>query len=261
MTAVSPMARTDFLGVAFDRIPIERLLEVLAERRADHPLRSVITPNVDHVVRLDRQRDPDGAIGRAYHNAGWTLCDSRILALLARIAGLSLPVVPGSDLTASLLETVAAPDDRIAVVGGDGAMIAALAQRYPALKFSHHEPPMSLARNPAARTAAAAFVAADGARFTLIAVGSPQQELIASEASAIAGATGTALCIGASLDFIVGRRRRAPRLMRRLALEWLFRLASEPRRLAHRYVVVGPRIVPIMIRWLAAREAHKGRRQ
>jgi exopolysaccharide biosynthesis WecB/TagA/CpsF family protein len=58
----------------------------------------------------------------------------------------------------------------------------------------------------------------------------------------IAGATGTALCIGASLDFITGRERRAPMLLQRLSLEWAYRLFSAPRRMWRRYLVEGPRV-------------------
>ena len=44
-----------------------------------------------------------------------------------------------------------------------------------------------------------------------------------------------ALCVGATIDFLAGEKARAPRWMRRMRLEWLHRLLSEPRRLAKRY--------------------------
>ncbi|HQU45083.1 MAG TPA: WecB/TagA/CpsF family glycosyltransferase, partial [Pirellulales bacterium] len=44
-----------------------------------------------------------------------------------------------------------------------------------------------------------------------------------------------ALCVGATIDFLAGERRRAPRWMRRTGLEWLFRVLTEPRRLGRRY--------------------------
>jgi len=53
------------------------------------------------------------------------------------------------------------------------------------------------------------------------------------------------LCVGASLAFLTGQLRRAPRAMQVLHLEWLFRLLSEPRRLWRRYVLKGPRIFHI----------------
>jgi exopolysaccharide biosynthesis WecB/TagA/CpsF family protein len=83
---------------------------------------------------------------------------------------------------------------------------------------------------------------ASAARFILIAVGSPQQELIAAAICDMPDARGTGLCIGAAIDYLAGRERRAPRWMRRLALEWLHRLLVNPARMWRRYLVDGPRI-------------------
>ena len=63
------------------------------------------------------------------------------------------------------------------------------------------------------------------------------------------GAVGVGLCIGASLDFLTGRKARAPLWMRKASLEWLHRLLSEPRRLWRRYLVEGPRIFVLTMRW------------
>ena len=87
----------------------------------------------------------------------------------------------------------------------------------------------------------------------LLAVGSPQQEVLAGRIAAAGGATGCALCIGASLDFIAGRQRRAPRVVQRLGLEWAHRLASQPGRLWRRYLVDGPRIFRLAHAWQRAR--------
>src|SRR3546814_9578453 len=61
----------------------------------------IVTPNVDHLVQLDRSNDP--AMALAYRDAELCLCDSRNLARLARWSGIDLPVVTGSDLTRDLL--------------------------------------------------------------------------------------------------------------------------------------------------------------
>jgi exopolysaccharide biosynthesis WecB/TagA/CpsF family protein len=73
-------------------------------------------------------------------------------------------------------------------------------------------------------------------------VGSPQQELVARALQERGRARGLALCVGASLDFIGGIEQRAPLWMQRASLEWLYRLLQNPRRLAGRYLVRGPRI-------------------
>jgi len=106
----------------------------------------------------------------------------------------------------------------------------------------HHNPPMGFIRNPAAVETALKFVEdASPFRFCFIAVGSPQQEVVANHLKSRGIARGLALCIGASIDFVTGSERRAPRWMQAMALEWVYRLSQNPRRLARRYLVRGPR--------------------
>ncbi len=177
------------------------------------------------------------------------LCDSRIVAGLAALRGVTLPVVPGSDLTVALFAQVARPGDRLCLIGGDAKMHAALRSLRPDLDIAHHVPPMGMLARPDAMAAAAAFVRDARARFTLLAVAMPQQEILALRIKEAGGAVGTGLCIGASLDFLTGRKARAPLWMRRASLEWLHRLGSEPRRLWRRYLVEGPRVFLLAWRW------------
>ncbi len=65
----------------------------------------------------------------------------------------------------------------------------------------------------------------------------------------------SALCAGAAIDFLTGKQRRAPRILQRLALEWAYRLALEPRRLAHRYVIESPQGVLLVLRAALRRRA------
>lgn len=251
-------ARRPFVGIDFDPLDTEAAVEWLTQVTADTPFRYVVTPNVDHVVRLEAlgEKDAGGAeLWRAYRGAALVLCDSRVLARLARVYGITLPVAPGSDLTVRLFAEVAQAGDRIAIIGGDQALLNALQARFARLDFVQHIPPMGMLRNPAALDAAAGFGRDSGARFVLLAVGSPQQELLAARIAAGGGARGCGLCIGASLDFIVGRQRRAPRLVQRLGLEWAHRLVSQPGRLWRRYLVDGPRIFRL------ARLHHRGVRR
>jgi len=92
-----------------------------------------------------------------------------------------------------------------------------------------------------------AFVLAHPARFVFLAVGSPQQEVLAAAITATGRATGTALCIGASLEFLTGVSRRAPAWMQRAGLEWLFRLGSDPHRLARRYLLNSPTVFRLLL--------------
>ena len=240
--------RTPFLGLEFDPLDLDQAAEWLADRPAGVPFGYVVTPNVDHVVRLHGRRVGAEA-WQAYKAAALVLCDSRVLRKIARLRGVRLALAAGSDLTERLLTRIAAPGDRICLIGGDETTTDAVRKRRPDLALFQHIPPMGLMHKPAAMATAAAFATAAQARFTLLAVGSPQQELLARAIAEIPGTTGTGLCIGASIDFLTGRQRRAPRWMQRAGIEWLHRLLSEPRRMWRRYLVEGPRILLLAARW------------
>lgn len=244
-----PIESREFLGVRFDLLSKEAALKRLSGAGADAPFSYVVTPNVDHLVRLHDTKQAERSLKPLYDGADLCLCDSRILRLLGRLRGVDLPVVPGSELTALMFEQLIRSGDRIAVIGGDEDLLAGLQDRYRQVEFVQHCPPMGLRTNAAARRWAAEFIAKSGARFCFIAVGSPQQEMIAAEAKALPGARGTALCIGASLEFLTGQQNRAPRIVQRLNLEWAHRLFSDPKRMWRRYLIEGPRIFALTYRW------------
>ena len=240
--------QTDFVGIAFDQMTMAMTEAWLSERAPEAPFAFVITPNVDHVVKLDAA-SPDAEIRKAYAAAALRLCDSRIVAKLARMRGIDLPVVPGSDLTAHLVTRIARAGDRICLIGGDAAMLGDLRALRADLDIVQHIPPMGMLRKPEAMAEAAAFVRDAKARFTLLAVAMPQQEILALRVAQAGGAVGIGLCIGASLDFLTGRKARAPLWMQKASLEWLHRLLSEPGRLWRRYLIEGPRIFLLTMRW------------
>jgi exopolysaccharide biosynthesis WecB/TagA/CpsF family protein len=239
-------AKISFIDMGFTALGKPAVLQAVRERAANAPFAYVVTPNVDHMVRLQRRRSDLWPI---YRSAWMTLCDSRILALLARSMGLTLPVLPGSDLTQDMFEHIVGPDDRIAIIGGDAGAIRQLAKRYRFRNVHHYNPPMGFIKDPAEVAKAVRFVAETGARYTFLAVGSPQQEMLAYRIKQAGGATGLGFCVGASLDFLTGVQTRAPRFMRVLALEWLHRLASDPGRMWRRYLYDGPVIFQITREW------------
>jgi exopolysaccharide biosynthesis WecB/TagA/CpsF family protein len=249
----------EFLGLFFDNITLPQAVERILENRSA-PFSFVVTPNVDHVVRLKKesQRNP-GGLESLYEQADMCLCDSRVLGRLARHYDVDLTVVPGSDLTAAVLRTLDAQGGTVAIVGGSADTIARLQFRFSNIRFTQHMPPMGLRHNPQGLARAAEFARSVSAHCTLLAVGSPQQEMIAARIKRTADATGVGLCVGASIDFLSGKERRAPPKVQKAGLEWAFRLAGNPRRLWKRYLVDGPRIFVIAHRWSRSRRSAQPR--
>lgn len=223
--------RITFLGAPFDLLPKDAVLDRLKACGPAEPFAYVATPNVDHVVRLSRQPD----LMPAYEAAWMSWCDSHQIERLGTLMGLDLPHLNGTDVMERLFAEVLAPGDALAVVGADAALGEALRQRFPQYCWHFHAPPMGLAGNPQAWRAVLDFVAGHPARFVFLAVGSPQSERLALAVLEEGRSRGTAFCIGAALEFLAGRKRRAPVPMQRLGLEWLHRLLQEPRRLWRRY--------------------------
>lgn len=228
--------RVDFLGTPFDLIGLNQLLEMLISRPSSEHFEYVVTPNVDHVVRTHRR-----GLRKLYEDAWLSVCDSRIIIKLARIAGLEIPeVITGSGLTQLVLENYLQDGDVITVIGSSDECISRLKDKISSrLIVNHFNPPMGFINNSTEVEKVVGFVKSNPARFVFLAVGSPQQEILASRLKQ-GGATGVGFCIGASILFVTGDEKRAPEWIQRLSLEWMYRLFQNPKRLWKRYLLDNP---------------------
>ena len=227
-----------FLGSRFDTGSLEEAVcNILAETRGR--FRYVATPNVHHMVRL---LEHPATIQPLYERAWRVFCDSRVLSRLAWLSGVRLPVITGSDLTARIIARAGEQRLMIALIGPTAAAGAALESRYPGLKVVVHTPPMGFIKSEHEIQRCVDFVVETQAPLIFLAVGMPQQEILAYHIADHPQARGVGLCIGASIDFLTGEQRRAPVWVQKAGLEWLHRLLSDPRRLALRYLIECPRI-------------------
>lgn len=247
----------EFIGGIFDPLTPIQTLQRAKWMTLRHSFRYIVTPNVDHLVRLHREPD----VYQPLYDASWlSVCDSRILEMLAHLSGLPLSAVPGSDLSQQLFDNVITAQDPITIIGADKEIVNRVKARYGLTKVHHYEPPMGLRHKPDAIAQCAKFVADHPARYVFICVGSPQQEMVAKACLDRGDCVGFGLCVGASLDFIGGRVKRAPKWVQERRLEWLHRLLSEPKRLWKRYLVEGPKIFWLYVKWVlrSGKNAKKG---
>jgi N-acetylglucosaminyldiphosphoundecaprenol N-acetyl-beta-D-mannosaminyltransferase len=237
-------AMTEFLGVDFANLDYEKVAVELDRLSRSERFSYVVTPNVDHIVMLHEHEDEDirKRFKEAYRGAALRLCDSRILQLLARFRRIKLQVVTGSDLTAFLFKKGHLNGKKVAIIGGDEAMLPQLRARFPEINLVQHVPPMGVLKKPDAAKRIETFLSTALCDYALFTFGAPQSEIVANQCFSAGRSRGVGLCVGASIEFLLGQKSRAPVWMQNAHLEWAFRLMAEPKRLWRRYLVVGPRI-------------------
>lgn len=236
--------RLELFGLHFDDYNMSETLNYIQKHKTES-FRYIVTPNVDHIVRI--QNRPKTKL--FYEEADLSVCDSRILKKLAN--NLNIPireVVPGSDLTYQMFEKHIDENSEITIIGGDQKMIHKLLARYPVKKCHHYNPPMGFIHKQEEIEKTIDFLLAHPSPYIFFAVGSPQQEIVAYQLKKTGRMQGIGFCIGASLLFLTGEEKRAPKWIQKLSLEWLYRLSQNPKRLLKRYLIDDMKIFKLYLK-------------
>ncbi len=198
----------------------------------------ISTLNVD--IWRAASRDP--ALQRLISGASLVVPDGMPVVWAARLHRTPLPErVAGSSLILTLSEAAARERRSIYLLGGDAGVpelaASALCRRFPGLRVAGTCSP------PAGFAATAAGIASIGDRLlaaapdiVYVGLGFPKQERLIADLTAVLQGSWFVAC-GAAIKFASGVLPRAPLWMQHAGLEWLFRLASEPRRLTRRYLI------------------------
>jgi len=213
----------------------------------------VVTPNVDQVLNLSTDR----AYREAFESASLRLIDGAPLVWLAGSLGASsVTRCTGADLLPVVVDTARLAELRVVLLGGDPAVserAAQLMDRGTGLVRAIGLPMLSSIEDERARGSVDELALFDP-DIVFLALGSPKQEawyLHWRERLPDAVYIGS----GAAADFAAGHKSRAPELVQAGGLEWVWRLLQEPRRLAGRYLVKGPRFLKVIL------DSHSSRRQ
>lgn len=219
---------------------------------------ALATLNLDHLVKLSR----DAEFARAYAGQDLVVADGRPVVALARLAGRPVDLLPGSDLVVPLARLATEAGQRVALVGATAPVLETAAEtlraRVPGLDLGFcHAPEFGFDPDGAAAEAILRRLDAEGIGLCFLALGAPKQERLARRGRALAPRCGFA-SVGAGLDFLGGGQRRAPRWMRRIGLEWLWRMGTDPLRLAPRYAACAAILPGLAIQaWRLRRDAPK----
>jgi N-acetylglucosaminyldiphosphoundecaprenol N-acetyl-beta-D-mannosaminyltransferase len=197
---------------------------------------ALATLNLDHIVKLHLS----SVFRRAYAQHELVVADGNPVVWLSRLAKRPVSLVPGSELIEPMCEIAAEDDVPVALIGSTSATLAMTAARLvqstPGLRIVLQIAP-AFGFDPEGDAADQILeqIRDSGAQLCFVALGAPKQEIFAARGRRVVVEAGF-VSVGAGLDFIAGRQRRAPVWMRRLAMEWLWRLLQDPRRLLPRYL-------------------------
>jgi N-acetylglucosaminyldiphosphoundecaprenol N-acetyl-beta-D-mannosaminyltransferase len=219
--------RVSLFGCQIDAVRMPQAVDRVYQwiKQPSGKCRYVVTPNVDHVVQLQT----DERLRRAYDDASLVVADGMPVVWASRLLRRPLPErVTGADLV------------RVYLLGAGPGVAERAAERivgrWPAVDIcGTYSPPFGFEKNHAENDVILSRIAAARPDVLVVGLGAPKQELWVHAHQARIQAV-VALCVGATIDFLACEKQRAPTWMRSAGLEWLHRVATEPRRLFMRYL-------------------------
>jgi N-acetylglucosaminyldiphosphoundecaprenol N-acetyl-beta-D-mannosaminyltransferase len=245
-----PAATVSLLGHRFHALTEAQTLTTIIDALSRGEGGWVVTANLDHLRRL--RSDPDYAA--LCRQSSLVVADGMPLIWAAALQGTPLPErVAGSSMIDTLSAKAGEAGRSIFLLGGapGTAETAAriLQQRYAGLHVAGmHCPPPGFEQDPSEWQAITDKLQQARPDIVFVALGSPKQERLIERMRPMLPETWW-LGVGVSFSFVAGHVHRAPPWMQRLGLEWVHRLAQEPRRLARRYLVEGvPFAVELLVR-------------
>lgn len=234
-----------------DRLPSIRIGEVRVHALPEHGCIDVILRQIErgrggwvitlnlHSVRLAAR---DAGYAALCRKATLAVADGMPLIWVSRLQGEALPErVTGSDLLSTLTAAASARGRSVLLLGGDPgtaeAAAAILQRRNPTVRVAGTLcPPMGFEQSPEQIAALVAATVTAHPDIVFVGLSTPKQDWLIGRLRAALPATWF-VGVGNGFSFLCGAVPRAPRWMQRCGLEWLHRLAHEPRRLAKRYLL------------------------
>jgi N-acetylglucosaminyldiphosphoundecaprenol N-acetyl-beta-D-mannosaminyltransferase len=243
--------RAHLFGIEIDLYSMHETVSLIQEwlLHSESSCKFVVTPNVDHIVKVQT----DVGLRAAYKQAALVVTDGKPVVWAASLLDVNIPgTVPGSDLVPALFDAAEAAKTELTVfLLGAMPGVADRAKANIHAKWSMVKvvgtlsPDFGFDKSTSDSKSICEIVSASGAQLLVLGLGAPKQELWVTQYAPQISVK-VALCVGATIDFLAGEKARAPMWMRKLGVEWLHRMLTEPKRLAKRYLVdavVFPRLV------------------
>lgn len=227
------MHRTKILNIEIDNITQKELLQRIHEG-------ILLTPNVDHLVKLQTDKD----LYNLYKQAEWVVCDSKILYLLSKLLKHPLlEAIPGSSFfTSYYMYHKNDPNCKIFLLGAmDGVAQKAMGcineKVGRQIVVGAYSPSYGFEKKDDENKAIYEMINKSDANVVLVGVGCPKQEKWIFKHKQQMPKVSIWMALGATIDFEAGNVKRAPKIFQNLALEWFYRFLMDPKRMFKRYFV------------------------
>ena len=232
------MERIRFMNIEIDNVTIQEAVDYAEECiRTNHKIFAV-TPNVDHMVKLQK----DERFLNAYHNAGLVAVDGTPIMAVAKMYKTPLKEkITGPVLTEGIVKMASQNGFSVFFLGaGEGVGQTAaenLLKKYPGYKYAgFYSPPFGFEKDEKERQHIIDVINQSGADIVVAGMGSPKTEIFLSEIYEKLDCK-VSLSVGAAIDFFAGTVKRCPAWINKIGMEWFYRFIKEPKRMFRRYFI------------------------
>lgn len=240
------MARIKFMNTCIDNLTMSETLNEIDKLIQKKICSYVVTPNLDHIVRLEK----DEELQKVYKNASLILTDGKPLIWISK--WYKTPIkekISGSDLFPRVCQLAANKNYTMYLLGAaEGVADTAarnLMKKYPGLNIvGTYSPPFGFEKNEQEMNKIKAQIQDVHPDILIVGLGCPKQEKFMYYHCKELGVP-ISFGLGASIDFEAGNIKRAPKWMSNHGLEWLYRFSKEPKRLFKRYFVDDIKIIQV----------------
>ncbi|EJT5929204.1 TPA: WecB/TagA/CpsF family glycosyltransferase [Clostridium perfringens] len=240
------MSRMNFLNIEVDNLTmneaIDRAEELIIKKKPSY----VVTPNVDHIVKLEIDKE----FQDVYKNADLILTDGMPLIWISKMRGNPIKEkISGSDFFPKLCERAAEKGYSLFLLGAAEGVAAKAAknlkEKYEGLNIvGTYSPSYGFEKKDDEIKMIIEMINETKPDILAVGLGAPKQEKFLYKYKNELNVP-ISLAIGASIDFEAGNINRAPRWMQNCGLEWFYRLCKEPKRMFKRYVIDDFKIISI----------------
>lgn len=244
------MTRINFMNTEIDNLTMNETLIEIDKLIRLNECAYVVTPNVDHIVQLER----DEELKRVYENASLILADGKPLIWISKFYKTPIKEkISGSDLFPKVCDLAAKKGFTMYLLGAAEGVAAKAAknlmQKYKGLNIvGTYSPPFGFEKDKKELDKIKEQIQKVHPDILIVGLGCPKQEKFMYHHCNELGVP-ISFGLGASIDFEAGNIKRAPKWMSEHGLEWLYRITQDPKRLAKRYLVDDIKIFSLAIRY------------